>query len=113
LNQKKNNEKVSLKKYSLENIHRSSEDSQMIEQVLAWHKHESKSVSHPMSTVTGVSISNTNNKMDEYFVDSESIITNEQRSPELEQQNPEMNHSSLEFQEVTHAVGMLVRERAQ
>ena len=85
----------------------------MIEQVLAWHKHENKSVSHPMSTVTGVSISNTNNKMDEYFVDSESIITNEQRSPELEQQNPEMNHSSLEFQEVTHAVGMLVRKRAQ
>jgi hypothetical protein len=111
--EKKNNEKVSLKKYSLENIHRSSEDSQMIEQVLAWHKHEIKSVSHPMSTVTGVSISNTNNKMDEYFVDSESIITNEQRSPELEQQNPEMNHSSLEFQEVTHAVGMLVRKGAQ
>ena len=66
-----------------------------------------------MSTVTGVSISNTNNKMDEYFVDSESIITNEQRSLELEQQNPEMNHSSLEFQEVTHAVGMLVRKGAQ
>jgi len=109
----KNNEKVSLKKYSLENIHRGSEDSQMIEQVLAWHKHESKSVSHTMSTVTGVSISNTNNKMDEYFVDSESIITNEQRSPELEQQNPEMNHSSSEFQEVTHAVGMLVRKGAQ
>ena len=85
----------------------------MIEQVLAWHKHESKFVSHPMSTVTGVSKSNTNNKMDEYVVDSESIITNEQRSPELEQHNPEMNHSNLEFQEVTHAVGMLVRKRAQ
>jgi serine/threonine protein kinase len=72
---------VTLKKYSLANIHKSSEDSPMIEQVLAWHKHENKSVSHPMSTVTGVSISNTNNKMDEYFVDSESIITNQNRDP--------------------------------
>jgi hypothetical protein len=31
-------------------------------------KHESKSVSHPMLTVTGVSINNTNNKIDEYLL---------------------------------------------
>lgn len=111
----KNNEIVSLNKDSieLEHTHRGSEDSQMIEQVVLQHKYESKSVSDTMTTVTGVSKTNTSKEMAEYFVDSENIITNEQRSPEVEQENLEMTHSSLEFQQVVHAVGMLVSKEDQ
>lgn len=109
----KNNEIVSLNKDSIEDIHRGSEDSEMIEQVVTWHKYENKSVPHTMSTLTGVSKSNINNEMAEYFVNSESIITNEQKSPEVEQENSKMNHSSLEFQQLAHAAGMLVSKGDQ
>lgn len=109
----KNNEIVSLSKDSIEHIHRSSEDSQMIELVVPCHKYENKSVPHTMSTATGVSKSNISNEMAVCFVNSESIITNEQRSPEVEQDNPKMNHSRLEFQQLAHGVGMLVSKGGQ
>jgi len=81
--------------------------------VVPRHRKETKSISHTLSTLTGVSKSNPNKEITEYFVDSESIITNEQRSPEVEKENHEMNHSSLEFQQVAHAVGMLVNKGSQ
>ena len=88
---KKNNEIVSLSKDSIEHIHRGSEDSQMIELVVPCYKYENKSFPHTISTATSVSNSNINNEMAECFVNSKSIITNEQRSPEVEEDNPKMN----------------------
>ena len=89
--QKKNNEIVSLSKDSIEHIHRGCEDFQMIELVVQCYKYGNKSFPHTISIATGVSKRNINNEMAECFVNSKSIITNEQISPEVEEDNPKMN----------------------